>query len=41
MPYHFQEQIDGPSDIRATIIGQHIFAARIDKSEDTPARIPG
>ena len=32
-PIILQEQIDGPSDIRATIIGNRIFAARIDKSE--------
>lgn len=32
-PIILQEQIDGPSDIRATVIGQDIFAARIDQSE--------
>jgi glutathione synthase/RimK-type ligase-like ATP-grasp enzyme len=35
-PIMLQEEIEGPTDIRVTIVGQAIFAARIDRSERYP-----
>jgi len=36
-PAIFQEEIIGPSDVRVTIVGQEIFAARIDTSASRPS----
>lgn len=35
-PIILQEQIDGPSDIRVTIVGRRLFAARIDRGSRYP-----
>jgi hypothetical protein len=35
-PVMLQEEIEGPADIRVTIVGQAVFAARIDRSERYP-----
>jgi hypothetical protein len=35
-PIILQEQIDGPSDVRVTIVGRRLFAARIDRGSRYP-----